>query len=89
MEILVANEFVNLYKSLPTAIKNKAVKQERLFIVNPFHPSLRIEKLEPKDRQLWSIRIDKVYRIVFRFIEADKVLFLTVGHHKWIYKNLK
>ena len=65
----------------------KAEKQENLFCKNPFHPSLHTEKLEPKGRQVWSFRIDKNYRIVFRFLEEkDKVLLLTIGPHSWIYK---
>ena len=86
MEIFVTAEFEERYNALTAAIKNKARKQEKLFRQNPFHSSLHVEKLEPKNKQLWSFRIDKKYRILFRFISKDKVIFLTVGHHDWIYK---
>ncbi len=86
MEIFVTAEFEERYNVLPVAIKNKAKKQEKLFRQNPLHPSLHVEKLEPKNKQLWSFRIDKKYRILFRFISKDKVIFLTIGHHDWIYK---
>jgi len=86
MEIFVTAEFEQQYCELPELIKKKAQKQERLFRQNPFHPSLHVEKLEPKNKQLWSFRVDRKYRILFRFINKDKVIFLTVGHHDWIYK---
>jgi len=86
IEVVVTQEFVGRYQRLPTAIQTKAEKQERLFRINPFHPSLHTEKLEPKRRQVWSLRIDRKYRIIFRFLERNKVLFLTVGPHDWIYK---
>lgn len=86
MEILLTDEFVRLYKLLPAHIQKKAEKQEKLFRQNPFHPSLHTEKLEPKGKQVWSFRIDRSYRVLFRFAESQKVIFLTVGSHDWIYK---
>lgn len=86
LQIFVTQEFAKRYQNLPDLIKKKAEKQEGLFRRNPFHPSLHTEKLEPKNKQVWSFRIDKSYRIIFRFIERNKILFLTVGPHNWIYK---
>ncbi len=86
LEIFTTNEFEEKYKKLPVFIQEKALKQETLFRENPFYPSLHTEKLEPKGRQVWSFRIDQKYRIFFRFLEQNKVLFLTVGPHDWIYK---
>ncbi|OGN03929.1 MAG: hypothetical protein A2831_02410 [Candidatus Yanofskybacteria bacterium RIFCSPHIGHO2_01_FULL_44_17] len=71
---------------MPTVIKRKAEKQEKLFRENPYHPSLRTEKLEPQGRQMWSLRVDRKHRIIFRFIDKNNVLFLTIGPHDWIYK---
>ncbi len=87
MEIYYADEFEKRYADLPKQIKVRAEKQEKLFKNNPFHPSLHTEKLSPKVREVWSFRIDKSYRIIFRFSDKDKVLFLNVGHHHWIYKT--
>ena len=86
LEIFTTDEFENRYQKLPASIRGKAEKQETLFRKNPFYPSLHTEKLEPKGREVWSFRIDKKYRIFFRFLEDNKVLFLTVGPHDWIYK---
>lgn len=86
LEIIVAEEFQRLYSKLPSHIQKKAEKKEEVFRKNPFHPSLHTEKLEPKGKQVWSFRVDKSYRIVFRFISGDKVLFLAVGPHHWIYR---
>ena len=86
MEILLTDEFVKRYKLLPASIQKKAEKQEKLFRQNPFHPSLHTEKLEPKGKQVWSFRIDRSYRVLFRFAESQNAIFLTVGPHDWIYK---
>jgi len=86
MEVVVSDEFERHYCRLSPALKTKAEKQERLFRNNPFHPSLHTEKLEPRGKQVWSFRIDKSYRVAFRFITGTKVLFLTVGPHDWVYR---
>ena len=86
MTILVTEEFEKRYLELPDALKGKAKKQERMFRENPHHPSLNTEKIEPKGKELWTIRVDKKYRILFRFIDNQTVKFLSVGPHDWIYR---
>ena len=86
MRIILTAEFVSRYDDLPEKIQIKAEKQEKYFRDNPFHPSLHTEKLEPHRKEVWSIRVDRRYRIAFRFIDGDTVLFLTVGPHDWVYK---
>lgn len=86
IEVFVTAEFQKRYQDLPKIVQRKAEKQEKIFRQNPFHPSLHTEKLEPKGKEVWSFRIDKRYRIFFRFINGNKVRFLTVGPHDWIYK---
>lgn len=86
MHILLTKEFEELFQQLPEAIKRRAEKQTDLFRGNPLHPSLRTEKLHPKNRELWSLRVDRTYRILFRFTEKDTALFLAIGHHSWIYR---
>ncbi len=86
MEILITEEFQERYGCLPKQIQKKAEKQEKVFKNNPFYPSLHTEKLIPKSKDVWSFRIDKKYRIIFRFVSRDRVIFLTIGPHDWIYK---
>lgn len=86
LEVSLTEEFQRRYRDLPRYIQKKAEKQEKLFRQNSFHPSLHTEKLEPRSKQVWSFRIDRQYRIFFRFINSNRVLYLTVGPHNWIYK---
>ena len=88
-KLITTAEFTSRYRELPTAIKNKLKKQERLFITNPFYPSLHTEKLQPKDKQYWSFRVDRSYRVLFRFSESNEVILITVGTHDWIYRLLR
>ena len=86
MEIIVTGEFEKYYDKLPRDIQRKAEKQTALFKKNIFYPSLHTEKLEPRNKELWSFRVDKKYRIFFRFNSKNSVRFLIIRPHDWIYK---
>jgi mRNA-degrading endonuclease RelE of RelBE toxin-antitoxin system len=85
MEISTTATFDKLFKNLSKSIQKKAVIKAELFKNNTFHPSLRVEKLHPKKHQVWSIRVDISYRIVFKFIDTNHAEFRFIGHHNQIY----
>ena len=85
-ELLYTDEFKRRYDKLPSSIQRKIEKQEKLFRTNPFHPSLHTEKLIPKKEELWSIRVDLRYRIIFRFLDGQSVVLMNVGPHDRIYR---
>lgn len=60
-------------------LANKAIKAILLFVKNPQHPSLNLEKL--KGIKIWTIRIDKGNRIFFYWIDESKALFIDIGKH--------
>lgn len=74
-------DFANQFRRLPGVIQKKAAKTEILFRNNPFHPSLRLHKLEGNLKGLWSISIDMKYRIIFKPLENGVILFVSVGLH--------
>lgn len=86
IEVLYTPEFSKRYRKLPLSVQKKAERREIIFRENPFHPALKTEKLEPRAREYWSFRIDRNYRVIFRFSDHRRVVFLTCGHHNWIYR---
>lgn len=61
----------------------KFAKQKALFELNPAHPSLNTEKLEPKSVGLYSFIIDKKYRAIFRIKEgAAEIIHVTKHYQK-------
>lgn len=56
-----------------------------LFQTNPFHPSFHVEKLHPKHHEVWSFRIDRTYRVIFKFVRPDHAELHYIGHHHSIY----
>ena len=80
-------DFEKQFRRLPQKIQQKALKAEKLFRSNPFHPSLRLHKLDGKLKGLWSISLDIKYRIVFKPLESGVLIFVSIGLHS-IYEDL-
>ena len=66
---------------IPAAIQKKAIQKEKLLKENPFHPSLRLHKLKGKLKGMWSISIDKKFRLIFKPQGDGKILFINIGVH--------
>jgi len=79
--------FKKSFSKLPKAIQEKFFSKMELFIAHKNHPSLNLEKLEPKILNKWSMRVDKNYRVIFEFEGNNTVLFIDVGRHENIYKK--
>lgn len=62
-------------------LSKKFEKQRKLFEVNPFYPGLETELLEPKHLKIWSFRVDKKYRAIFIFRDADMAEIIDVNNH--------
>ena len=62
-------------------LEKKFPKQARLFRESPFYPSLETELLEPKSLRMWSFRVDKKYRAIFIFRNANTVEIIDVNNH--------
>lgn len=89
LRIFLTDKFIKSYKRLPKYIQDKTDKKTRFFKNNPKHPSLNLEKLEPLKLNLWSLRVNKVYRIIFTYSSATTAEFLLVDRHDNIYKKIK
>ena len=55
--------------------------------LDPFHPSLRLHKLEGRMSQLHSISINLSYRVVIHFLIADdEIVPVDIGDHDRVYR---
>ncbi|MDP3785250.1 MAG: hypothetical protein Q8R12_04265 [bacterium] len=86
VKIIRPETFDASFIRLPRSIQRKAVKKIEIFQENPFYPTLRAEKINPPHLNLWTFRIDQAYRILFRFLDFENVLFILADHHKNIYR---
>lgn len=85
IRIYPTSRFKKAYKRLPINLKKKAEKKEEIFIADPFNKRLNTHTLKGKLKDYWSYSVDKNYRILFRFINKNKVIYFDIGTHN-IYK---
>mgnify|MGYP001566364128 FL=1 len=85
MVIRVSSKFKKSYRKLPESVRNKAKEKEKIFKVNPFEAKLETHKLHGKYQEYWAFTVVGQYRIMFAFIDSDKVDFINIGTHE-IYK---
>ncbi len=58
----------------------------KLLEVNPFHPSLRLQRLHGKLSELYSVSINISYRIsIYFIIENDTIVPVDIGSHEEVY----
>lgn len=67
-------------------LTEKIVKQLVLFQENHLHPSLRVHKLSGNLKNIWSISIDKSFRMLY-FFDENGAYFFDIGTHNQVYKK--
>ena len=80
-------KFVKRLRKLPKEIIIIAKKKEDIFKKNPIHSSLRIHELKGNMKNIWSISINRKYRILFERQDNGDIFFISIGKHD-IYKYL-
>ena len=85
MLIRTSSRFRKSYKKLPNRIKKNAREKEKIFRTNPFDARLDTHKLHGKYKEYWAFTVINQYRIIFAFIESERVDFIDIGTHQ-IYK---
>jgi len=67
-------------------VLDRYIKTIELLEIDPYHPSLRIHKLQGKLRIYHSVSINMKYRIVIDFIINDKeIIPIDIGTHDEVY----
>jgi len=77
--------FLKSTKKISGNIIKQVKQKETIFKQNPRHPSLRLHELHGKLKGVWSISINKNYRIIFEYHKNGDVVFISIGNHD-IYK---
>ena len=71
--------FWEAYKNLRFELRQSARKTYRLWLENPFYPSLHF-KCVNKEENIWSVRVTLGYRTL-GVMEGDTVTWFWIGSH--------
>ena len=79
MRSLATRRFWDCFTALPAGVQKLAVKNYRLWLENPTHPSLHFRSLEgSKDR--FSVRVGDHYRAL-GLLHSGTVTWVWIGTH--------
>jgi mRNA-degrading endonuclease YafQ of YafQ-DinJ toxin-antitoxin module len=68
-------------------LKAQYIKTLKLLELNPYHPSLRLHKVNLKGREVYSISINISYRITMDFyIDDEEIILISIGDHDSVYR---
>ena len=80
MKIKPIRSDLEIYLQKHTLTK-KYNKAKALFELDPLYPSLNTELLEPKDRLIYSFRLDRKYRALFIYVKKDEIEIIAFTNH--------
>jgi addiction module RelE/StbE family toxin len=90
IELVWDEKFKRIYKKWK--LKHPDLEKQfknimELFVIDPFHLSLKTHRLSGILKGLWAIRINYEQRLIFKFIDKEKkkVLLIDIGTHKEVY----
>ena len=67
-------------------LKEKYKRVLTLLKANPYHPSLRLHKLQGNLKEYYSVSINLQYRIVLDFIITEnEIILVDIGSHGEVY----
>ncbi len=87
MKLNRSTRFKRSFKKLPPHIQEDFEAKIKLFVSNPFRPSLRTHKLSGNLSACYAFYLRDGYRVLFDFAKDDIVILVNIGSHddyqKW------
>ena len=80
LQITYTDRFKKHYKKLNDQEKNQFRQKLRLFVANPFHPSLRIKRIQGTD-ELFEFSVSMDIRVIWFYEGKNLVALVDIGHH--------
>lgn len=85
LKITYSNRFQKHYKKLSAQEKNLFKQKLELFVKNPWHPSLRVKRIQGTE-DLFEFSVNMDIRVIWYYEGDAIVLLIDIGHHD-IFKN--
>lgn len=85
MKIRFHKNFDKQYKKLNSERKKRVKQRLFLFLENPFHPLLGNHPLKGKYNGYRSINITGDLRAIYKFINEQECIFVTINTHSNLY----
>ncbi len=81
LKVHSTSEFGKSFRKIPANIQVLAARKDKWFRRDAFDPRLHIHKLKGELEGYWSYYINYQYRILFRFLDGNEVVYYDIGTH--------
>ena len=78
MKSRASSDFWKCHDQLPEQVQKLALKNFRLWTINPWHPSLHFKPIKGR---YWSARVGDHYRAV-AIVSGDTAMWIWIGTHE-------
>ncbi len=85
LKVNITSGFEKSFRKLPSHIQRLAEKKDKWFRQNAFSRHLHAHKLKGELLGYWAYHVNYQYRILFRFLSDNEVIYYDIGTHD-IYK---
>lgn len=85
--IVLTKEFYRDLSTLPSNVSKRANRTLLKLIDNPWKKELHPEKVQDAVKNVWSSRVDRNYRIIWKHIKPDYILFSIIDKHDEAYRR--
>lgn len=87
IRVFYADRFIkSAQETLDASLQNKLADFIALIQHNPFHPRLHTKALSGPLAGIYSFRINRDWRVLFKFLSPDEIQLIDIGHRKDIYR---
>ena len=84
--LIFGQSFVRSAKLLDKNLQTRLRRSMDLLAKEPFSPFLHTKPLTGELKGFYSFRLGRDYRVIFRFLSAETIHLIKVGHRKDIYR---
>lgn len=86
IRVYYGKQFLKSVRNLDEKTQDKLARLMVLLKEAPFHPQLHTKKLSGELAGIYSFRITRDWRALFKFISPEALQLIDVGQRKDIYK---
>ena len=84
-KIHATSAFQKSFRKPPRHIQDLSIKKDQWFRKDAYDPRLRTHSLKGELQGYYSYSVNNAYRVLFRFVHVDEVVYYDIGTHG-IYK---
>ena len=90
MKLVFSNDFDKKLKHLgkkQSGFVHKIRRRLRIFEANPKDPVLANHKLKGELNNVWSITVERNFRLIYILTSSDEAYFIGLGTHDEVYRK--